>query len=91
MTPRGYETILFGIIALLDQHPNWVVMQVDIKNVINNISKNVIFRKLQNDGGHLVSIIRFTKLFYGAHSFLYYQHGQCEEGVTIIESFLGTR
>jgi hypothetical protein len=31
-------------------------------------------------------IVPFTKLFYGVHSFLYYQHGQHENKVTIIES-----
>jgi hypothetical protein len=37
-------------------------------------------------GGPLASIIPFTKLFYGIHSSLYYQHEQYVEGVTIIES-----
>jgi hypothetical protein len=42
--------------------------------------------------GTLVNIVPFTKLFYGAHFSFYYQHGQHEpKGVTIIESFLGTR
>jgi hypothetical protein len=36
--------------------------------------------------GLLVSIVPFTMLFYGVHSFFYYQHGQHVEGVTIIES-----
>jgi hypothetical protein len=30
-------------------------------------------------------------LFYGVHSFFYYQHGQYVEGVSIIESFLGMK
>jgi hypothetical protein len=38
-----------------------------------------------------VNIVPFTKLFYGVHYFLYYQHGQHEEGVTIIESSLGMK
>jgi hypothetical protein len=37
-----------------------------------------------------VNIVPFTRLFYGVHSFFYYQHGQQVEMVTIIESFLGT-
>ncbi len=40
--------------------------------------------------GPLVSIVPFTKLFYGVHSFLYY-HGWHVEGITIIESFLSMR
>jgi hypothetical protein len=46
LTPIGYETNLFGIKTLLDQHPNWVMMEVDIKNIFNNVSQNVIFREL---------------------------------------------
>jgi hypothetical protein len=38
-----------------------------------------------------MSIVPFTKLFYGAHSFFYYQHGRHVERVTIIESSLGTK
>jgi hypothetical protein len=30
-------------------------------------------------------------LFYGVHSFIYYQHGRHVNGVTIIESSLGTK
>ncbi len=33
----------------------------------------------------------FIRLFYGTHFSLYYQHGRHVEGVTIIESSLGTR
>jgi hypothetical protein len=35
--------------------------------------------------------LSFTNLFYGDHYSLYYQHGWHVEGVTIIESSLGTR
>jgi hypothetical protein len=42
-------------------------------------------------GGPLANIIFFTKLFYGVHFSLYYQHGQHEEGVTIIESSSSTK
>jgi hypothetical protein len=41
--------------------------------------------------GPLVSIVPFTKLFYGAHSSLYYQHGRYVKGVIIIESSSSTR
>jgi hypothetical protein len=41
--------------------------------------------------GPLVGIVFLTKLFYGVHYFLYYQHGQHVEGVTIIESSFGTK
>jgi hypothetical protein len=39
----------------------------------------------------LANVVPFTKLFYGVHYFLYYQHGQHVEGVTIIESSSNTK
>jgi hypothetical protein len=30
-------------------------------------------------------------LFYGVHSYLYYQHGEHEKRITIIQSFLSTK
>jgi hypothetical protein len=47
-------------------------MQVNIENVFNNIFWVIIFKKLCDVGGPLASIVPFTMLFYGAHSFLYY-------------------
>jgi hypothetical protein len=38
-----------------------------------------------------VSIVPFTKLFYGIHFSLYYQHGRHVKGVTIIGSSSSTR
>ncbi len=75
LTFGGYETIHFGIRTLFDLHINWVVMQIDIENAFNNIFQAVIFKDVWDVGGPLVSIIPFIELFYGAHFFLYYQHG----------------
>jgi hypothetical protein len=63
------------------------MMKVNVKNVFNSVFQVVIFKKLCGVGGLLAGIIPFTKLFYGVHYFLYYQHGWHVEGVTIIESF----
>ncbi len=91
LTLGGCDTIFFGIKTLFNLHLDWVVMQVDVENVLNNVSQVVIFRELQNAKGLLVSIVPFTRMFYGVHSFLFYQHGQHEKGVLIIESYLSTR
>jgi hypothetical protein len=48
------------------------MMYVNIENALNSIYQVVIFRKLCDAWGPLTSIILFTKLFYGAHLFLYY-------------------
>jgi hypothetical protein len=66
-------------------------MQVNVKNIFNNVSQDVIFKELQDAKGPLVNIVLFTMLFYDVHSSLYYQHGHHEEGVTIIEYSLGTK
>jgi len=91
INPKGYKTILFGIKILLDLHLAWIVMQVNVKNTFDDVSWIIIIFKLRNVKGPLVNIVPFTKLFYDVHSSLYYLHGQHEEGVTIIESFLSTR
>jgi len=68
------------------------MMQVDIENVFNNVFQVVIFKKLQDVRGPLATIVSFTMLFYGAHSFfIIINMGSMKEGVTIIESTLGTK
>jgi hypothetical protein len=64
------------------------MMQVNVENIFNNIFQAINFREFQDVRGHLVSIIPFTMLFYGVHYSLYYQHGQHEDGIIIIEFFL---
>ncbi len=81
----------FGIRAFPNIHFDWVVMQVKVENVFNNIFRVVILKKFCDVGEPLASIIPFIKLFYDVHFFLYYQHGQHVKKVTIIELFSGTR
>jgi hypothetical protein len=45
LTPRGCETIPFGIKALFDLHLDWVMMQINIEKKIN-VSQVVIYREL---------------------------------------------
>jgi hypothetical protein len=91
LIPRGCETILFGIRALCNLHLDWVMMQVNIENAFNSVSRATILRELQDVEGLLANIVPFTKLFYGVHSSFYYQHGQHEEGFIAIESSSGMR
>ncbi len=69
-TPRGYVAIPFGIQAFLKLYREWVVMQIDVENTFNNNSQTTIWFKLCDVKGPLTSIVPFTMLFYGAHSFL---------------------
>jgi hypothetical protein len=48
------------------------MMQIDVENTFNNISQVVIFKELCDVMGPLVSIIPFSRLFYGVHSSFYY-------------------
>jgi hypothetical protein len=57
----------FSIKTFLNLHPNWGVMQINVKNVLNNIFQIVIFKELQDAESSLVNIVLFTKLSYGAH------------------------
>jgi hypothetical protein len=45
------------------------MMKVNVDNAFNNIFQIVIFKELYDARGLLVSIVPFTKLFYGAHFF----------------------
>jgi hypothetical protein len=60
----GYEAILFNIQALLNLHPNWVMIHVDVKNIFNRVFQIDIFRKLCNVKGPLASIVPIGMLFY---------------------------
>jgi hypothetical protein len=53
-------------------------MQVDVKNNFINVFQTIISRELEDAKGPLVNIVPFTRLCYGVHSSLYYQHGQHE-------------
>jgi hypothetical protein len=50
-----------------------------------------MFKELCDAEGPLMNIVPFTMLFYGAHYYLYYQHGRHVEGVTNIEPSSGTK
>ncbi len=41
-TKGGCETIIHGIKCTLDLHPNWVVLQLDVANTFNLVSRRVI-------------------------------------------------
>jgi hypothetical protein len=57
LTLGGYETIIFGIKTLLKLHLDWVEMQVNVKNVFNNVFQIVIFKKFRDANEPLASIV----------------------------------
>jgi hypothetical protein len=54
---RGCEAILFSIRALFDLNSDCAMMQVDIKNVFNSVSRTTIFKELCYVKGHLANIV----------------------------------
>jgi hypothetical protein len=44
MIRDGCETMVHGVQMMLDLHPNWVVLQVDVHNAFNSVSQLAISR-----------------------------------------------
>jgi hypothetical protein len=49
----GSKAMVHVIQVILDVHPNWVVLQIDVINVFNTNSWNVIFYEFQVVGSQL--------------------------------------
>jgi len=54
--------------VILDLHPDWVMMQIDVKNAFNDIFQVVVFKKLCDAKGLLVKIVPFIGLFLSSSS-----------------------
>jgi hypothetical protein len=54
VTKGGCEAIIHGIKCTLDLHPNWFVLQMDMANTFNSVSKGVIFQELRTTGGDII-------------------------------------
>ncbi len=48
----GFEIVIHGITCTLNLHPNWVVVQLDVTNAFNSMSKGVIFQTSCSRWGH---------------------------------------
>jgi hypothetical protein len=68
LTFGGCETIILSILVILDLHPDWVMMQIDVKNAFNDIFQVVVFKKLCDAKGLLVKIVPFIGLFLSSSS-----------------------
>jgi hypothetical protein len=58
-------------------HPNgfdWVVLQVDVVNAFNFMSRKVMFLKLQEAKGETTQFIPFIHTFYVYETPLYFTH-----------------
>jgi hypothetical protein len=67
------------------------MIQVDVENTFNNVSQTIISRESCDVGGGFNENCPLYQIVLWCSSFIYYQHGQHVEEVTIIESSSNTR
>ncbi len=73
-----------GIKCAFDLHPNWVVLQIDMDNALNYVSKKVVFQELQVVGGETTQLVLLVFIFLCFESLLYSTQYICERVVTVI-------
>ncbi|KAL2613331.1 hypothetical protein R1flu_025023 [Riccia fluitans] len=81
-TRGACETIIHGLCATLDLHPDWVVLQVDIQNAFNIVSREGLFRELRAATGSLDQLFPFVCSFYARRLLLYFSHCSREDEVS---------
>ncbi|CAI5973877.1 unnamed protein product [Closterium sp. NIES-64] len=82
----GTEVVVRGVCHALDDHPDWVVLQLDMANAFNSFHRDAMFQALYTSA-EFHYLIPFIRLFYGTPSDLLYR---ANGGVTTIHSERGT-
>jgi len=90
VTKGGCETLIHIIRCTLDLHFDWVVLQLNMVNVFNLVSKGVIFQEFCATCGDIIQLIFFNHAFYAFEFLLFYNHYSCEGNVIIIPFSMGT-
>jgi hypothetical protein len=85
------RVVIHNIRCIFELHPNWVVLQLDVTNAFNSMSRRVIFQELHVVGGDIIQLIPFVCAFYAFVSPLLYNHRNREGDVTIILFAMGIR
>ncbi len=89
MTPLQCAfTLNHNIKCTLDLHPNQIVLQLNVANTFNSISKGVIFPKLHARGGN-IQFIPIVRAFYVLESPMFYSHHNHEGDVIVIPFAMG--
>ncbi|CAI6008075.1 unnamed protein product, partial [Closterium sp. NIES-65] len=83
----GTEVVVRGVRRALADHPDWVVLQLDVANAFNSFHRDWMFQALQASP-EFQCLIPFIGLFYGTPSDLHYRSGT---GVVTMHSERGTR
>jgi hypothetical protein len=82
--------MVYGIQIVLNIHPDWVVLQMDVENAFNTISKKVIFEKLCVVGGQLFQLFLFVQSFYAQWVPLFFNHHSHMGDLLVIHYLEGT-
>ena len=83
----GTEVVTRGLEVALQVHPDWALLQVDIRNAFNSVNRETIFEELQ--ASPLSAIFPFVRAFYALSGRLLYC--PIDGGLSIISSANGTR
>eukprot|EP00973_Karenia_brevis_P054864 7627837-Karenia_brevis.AAC.1 len=62
--PSGITMVVFGVRALLELHPEWAVVRLDLRNAYNEIKRASVLRRL-DASPHLRAL---APLFHATHS-----------------------
>ncbi|KAL2653691.1 hypothetical protein R1flu_021819 [Riccia fluitans] len=87
----GCETIIHGLRATLDLHPDWVVLQVDIQNAFNTVFWEALFHEPCAATGSLDQLFPFVRSFYAHRLPLFFSHCFREDEVSLLSSESSTR
>ena len=61
--PSGISLLVFGVRALLDLHPDWVAVRIDLSNAFNQIKRAAVLRRLEDSP----SLRCLVPLFWASH------------------------
>ena len=65
--PGGAENVVHGVRNLLSDHPDWVLVSLDLVNAFNSVSRPAFFRQVEE---HFPNILPWVWQCYGQHSHL---------------------
>ncbi|GJP83902.1 hypothetical protein CLOP_g14003 [Closterium sp. NIES-67] len=83
----GTELVVRGVRRGRADHPDWVVVELDVANAFNSYHRDRLFEALRASS-EFRCLIPFVALFYGTPSSLFFRTGR---GVTTIRSERGSR
>ncbi len=66
-----------------------MVLQLDVVNTFNSVSRGVIFQEIYVANGDIIQLMPFVCAFYAFDFLLFYNHHNCENEVTVIPSTMG--